>query len=130
MEQSSTRVEEASKPAVARAERRRHPRYVCEGFVEAIVNEAEFLFRGEIHDLSRSGCFIRTRARLRVQPGQQVDLFFTIQNDQIKCQARVANLHAGKGVGLEFIVVSERAQKTIRALVRRFEELQKEALDK
>ena len=45
-------------------ERRRHERYAVEGDAEVIVAGGTLLFRGSIADISLSGCFIETRARL------------------------------------------------------------------
>ena len=58
-------------------ERRKQERFGCDGFAEVIVGDAEFLFRGAIQDISLSGCYIRSRARLRLHRGAEVDLHFS-----------------------------------------------------
>lgn len=124
MDSTSRSPDSQPKPVPARSgvERRRNPRYACVGFVEVVVNEAEFLFRGEIRDISSTGCYVSTNARQRMKRGQYVDVYFHIENDQVKCQARIIDLRPGKGVGLEFTELTERARRTIRSLIRRLEE--------
>lgn len=103
-------------------ERRKHARFACEGAAEVIVHDAEFLFRGEICDLSLSGCFVRSRARLRLRRNQEVEIYFSLENEQVKCSARVMSLHPGKGVGFEFLPMTDRGLRSLRALIRKLEE--------
>ncbi len=127
MEKQTVEEKPVAKRGWRGAERRSHPRFACDGAAEVVVNNAEFLFRGEIRDISLSGCYVRSRARLRLHREQEVELYFNLDNEQVKCQARAMSIHAGKGAGFEFLPLTERAQRSIRALIRRFEEEAKPA---
>lgn len=108
---------EKSTPKREGAERRRQKRFECQGHAEVIVAEAEFLFRGEIRDLSLSGCFVATRARLRIGPGMQVLLGFMVAGQKVKCEAVVRSLRAGKGAGFEFLASDEPTRKALTRLI-------------
>jgi hypothetical protein len=122
MDKQTVEEKASAAPVWQGAERRRHARFDCQGAAEVVVNDAEFLFRGEIRNLSLSGCYVRSRARLRLSREQEVELYFNLGNEQVKCRARVMSLHAGKGAGFEFLSLSDRAQRSIRSLIRKLEE--------
>ncbi|HVZ83364.1 MAG TPA: PilZ domain-containing protein [Terracidiphilus sp.] len=120
-------VEEAPKepdsgPEHGGPERRRNPRYACSGPVEVGVFDAEFLFRGEVRDLSLTGCYVQTRARLRLRPDTEVELRFSLEGENVRCLARVKSLRPGVGAGFEFQEFDERSKKAILRLIRALEE--------
>jgi hypothetical protein len=98
-------------------ERRRSHRHDCKGFAEAWVLDPESLFRGEIRDISQSGCFIGTKARLSLVRHSIVDLRFTIMNGYYRAAARVLNVRPGKGVGLEFIFPDSQPAEWLKNLL-------------
>ncbi|MGA3159652.1 MAG: PilZ domain-containing protein [Terracidiphilus sp.] len=98
-------------------ERRRSRRHNCEGFAEAWVLNPESLFRGEIRDISQSGCFIRSKARLSLVRHTIVDLRFTIMNGHYRAATRVINIRPGKGVGLEFIFPDSQPAEWLKNLL-------------
>ena len=100
-----------------RQERRRSPRYACNGFVEVMGIEPECLFRGEIRDISQNGCFVITRARILLERLAEADLRFKLNNRQFKVRARVMNVRHGDGIGLEFLVETAQCEEQIRGLI-------------
>jgi PilZ domain len=62
-------------------ERRKQERFDCDGFAEVVVDDAAFLFRGNIQNLSIGGCYIQSRARLRLDRGAEADLHFNLSGD-------------------------------------------------
>ena len=85
------------------AERRRSRRFPCKGVAEGLAHEPEILFRGEVRDMSLTGCLILTRAYLRIRPFTEVELSFLVNNNSYRTVARVVDIRRGEGVGLEFL---------------------------
>jgi hypothetical protein len=56
-------------------ERRRHTRFACDGRAE-VVFRPDLLFRGELKDISLTGCYIATRARLNLKRFAEIDCGF------------------------------------------------------
>jgi hypothetical protein len=81
--------------------------------------EPESLFRGEIRDISLTGCFIRTKARLSLVHRSIVDLRFTITNSHYRVAARVIDVRPGKGAGLEFIFPDSQPAEWLKNLLAR-----------
>jgi hypothetical protein len=104
--------------AVSRSERRRCPRYSCHGSAEAMVLFPEFLFRGEILDISLKGCFLKTKSHAPMDRYSRVDLRFSVNGNQYRTLARVMGVRSGNGVGVEFYFDSQRAEAAFRDLVR------------
>ena len=103
---------------VAQAERRRTPRYRCHGRAEALVLFPETLLQGEIRDISTSGCFLETRARLRLDRYTKVDLNFRINGVPYHTVARIMGVRTGAGVGMEFFFDSQRDEMLFKKLIR------------
>jgi hypothetical protein len=104
--------------SVARSERRRCPRYPCHGSVEAMVLFPEFLLRGEILDISLTGCFLKTKSHAPMDRYSRVDLRFVVNGNQYRTLARVMGIRSGNGVGVEFNFDSPRAETAFKGLVR------------
>lgn len=85
-----------------RVERRRAPRFDCDGVAEVYSVQLGSLYRGKIQTISRTGCYITTHAPLRVPCMSQVDLLFILNNRNYQTNARVISVHPGNGVALEF----------------------------
>jgi hypothetical protein len=84
-------------------ERRRSRRFPCDGLAEGLFHQPDILFRGEVRDMSLTGCLIQTRAQLRVQPSTEVELRFQVNNNHYRTVARVIEVRRGIGVGMEFM---------------------------
>lgn len=104
--------------AVSKApiERRRHTRYAVEGDAEVLVADGSQIFRGSILDISLSGCFIETKARLRVPVGAPVEMVFRANGVMLRTTATVRAVRPNKGVGFLFESLSERMQAELQAL--------------
>jgi hypothetical protein len=84
-------------------DRRKQERFDCEGFAEVVVDDAAFLFRGNIQNLSLGGCYIQSHARLRLDRGTEADLHFNLSRDFFHARARIMIVRAGAGAGFEFL---------------------------
>jgi hypothetical protein len=102
-------------------ERRLSRRFACEGFAEVYATSTGYLFRGEIRDISLTGCYIMTKVRLKLERLTEVDLLFLLNKHNYRTLARVINVRPGKGVGLEFVShdpsTAESFKKLMKALV-------------
>lgn len=96
--------------------RRRHPRYPCEGRAEVFVPHGALLFEGRILNLSLSGCFVET-PRLNLERGTRVEVFFATRQVQIRIAGHIAILHRGRGAGIAFDGLSPRLTRQIADLV-------------
>lgn len=103
-------------------ERRLSRRLDCEGFAEAFAIDAGYLFRGEIRDISQTGCYIMTKAALKLERLTEVDLEFMLKRRNYHARARVMVVRLGKGVGLKFVFNNSRAEESIKDLVQTFVE--------
>lgn len=103
------------------ADRRRHPRYPCEGRAEVFVPQGALLFQGEILDLSHSGCFIETSA-LNLERGTHVEVSFVVCRIQFRISGHIAVLRSKRGAGIAFHVLSPRRARLIAELIRELSE--------
>ncbi len=85
------------------SERRRHRRFPCEGYAEVVCCHPTVLFRGRIRDISLTGCFIETAARLQLGRLTEVEVRFTAGGRHVSTVARVMDIRPGKGAGFEFL---------------------------
>src|SRR5207245_9629570 len=81
--------DEAPRKSAQPAERRRHERYVVTGDAEVLQADGSQILRGSILDLSFSGCFIATQARLRMAAGTPVEMVFRANGVVLRAAATV-----------------------------------------
>jgi PilZ domain len=103
------------------ANRRRHPRYPCEGRAEVFVPHGALLFQGRILDLSLSGCFIETLT-LNLERGTHVEVFFVAGQMQFRIAGHIAVLHRKRGAGIAFQSLSPRRARQVADLVHELQE--------
>ena len=103
--------------AASGRERRRHERFACDGFAEVVVFDPELLFRGKIKDISVTGCYVATPARLNLKRFAEIELRFSANGQYLSSLARVMDVRPGKGVGVEFLPGDPRMTKRFRDLM-------------
>jgi hypothetical protein len=99
-------------------ERRHRPRHLCEGLAVATVVRPEMLFRGTIRNISESGCYFETQARVSLELSTQVDLRFRLIDRRYSTRALVRNMAPGRGIGLEFAFSNAKAEESIKSVIR------------
>jgi hypothetical protein len=102
-------------------DRRRHRRFSCSLGAEVVVRQSSMLFRGSVRDISRSGCFIESKARLKLTRMQEVELQFRSQGIQVNSLARVMDIRPGVGAGFEFIAEDPRLEQPLLKLIGRLD---------
>jgi hypothetical protein len=115
--ETSVETETNSSVTEAPAERRRYTRYAVHGDAEVLVADGSQIFRGSILDISLSGCFIETKARLRVSVGAPVEMVFRANGVMLRAAATVRAVRKGKGAGFLFDSLSERMQTELQSLI-------------
>ncbi|HEY6376551.1 MAG TPA: PilZ domain-containing protein [Edaphobacter sp.] len=98
-------------------ERRRHERFAVKGDAEVIVADGTMLFRGSTADISLSGCFIETRARLVLEPGTPVQMVFRAGGLTLRVSATVRAVRPGVGAGFLFGAMSAYMQAGLEGLI-------------
>lgn len=107
---------------VINANRRRHPRFACEGHAEVCIPRGGLLFRGKILDLSLSGCFIAT-AYLNLERGTPVEVYFVTHQLQFRVAGQIAVLHPRRGAGIVFEDLDSRRTRQITELLSELQQL-------
>jgi hypothetical protein len=106
-----------NQPNAVGRERRRHRRFSCSLGAEVVVRHTSMLFRGSVRDISRSGCFIESKARLKLASKQEVELQFSSRGIQVNSLARVMDIRPGVGAGFEFIAEDPRLEQPLLKLI-------------
>ena len=125
MPKSDSNDADASAPT---PQRRRSPRYLCEGAAEAMIvtPDAEILLRGSICNISLHGCFIQSHTPARLVLSSAAEVRFKVNGRSYRCAALVRNIQPGVGTAFEFCLLSAAMKARIAALIR---ELAAEAAD-
>ena len=103
-------------PSLRVEEKRRHPRYPCDGHAEVLLPQGGLLFRGRILDLSVSGCFIETTMP-NLERGTLVEVFFVAHQLQFRVQGNIAEVRQKRGAGVSFVNLGPRRAIQISALI-------------
>ena len=98
-------------------ERRLSRRFACDGFAEVFAFDTGFLFRGEIRDISQTGCYIATKCTLKLERDSEVDVLFRLKKRECRILACVKDIRPGKGVGLEFLHQEPRVEGSFQTLL-------------
>jgi hypothetical protein len=98
-------------------ERRQHPRFAVDGWAEVLVADGSLLFRGRVLDLSVAGCYIETEARLRLEPGTQVEMVFRVNEIVFRPMATSRAVRPGEGAGFLFLNLNARMQSDLELLI-------------
>jgi PilZ domain len=101
-------------------ERRRHPRYSCDGNAEVHLPHAGLLFHGRIQNLSVSGCYIETE--LNLERGTYVEVFFGLHQLRFRLAGNVIGVDRRSGVRIAFLNVTGRRATYIEELMRELAE--------
>jgi len=99
---------------------RQDTRYEVEGDAEVFVKTGSMgttLLRGHILDLSSTGCFIQTMARVMIKPGTVVQLIFSVYGTTFRIDATSRYARMRVGVGFRFLEMDEPTHKRLHAVL-------------
>jgi hypothetical protein len=114
---SGFEFEDRGRESTGSAERRQHERFAVEGDAEVLVAEASQVFRGSVQDISLSGCFIETSARLRTAIGSPVEMMFRANGVMLRLSANVRTVRFGVGAGFLFQELSPNMHQELERLI-------------
>lgn len=88
------------------------------GDAEVLQADGSQILRGSILDLSFSGCFIATQARLRMAAGTPVEMVFRANGVVLRAAATVRAVRTGVGAGFLFEAMSKRMAGELQSLIK------------
>ena len=101
----------------AHAERRRAVRICCTGWAEGLSIDPSQLFRGEIRNVSETGCFITLRVPVNLPRGTPVQLRFKMGRAEYCARARVVEALPCTGIRMQFISTDPAFTERMRQIV-------------
>ena len=113
----------ANEETAGSRDRRRHERFACDGFAEVVSFRPELLFRGEVKDISLTGCYVATRARINLKRLAEIELRFSANGQQMSSLARVMDVRPGVGIGVEFLPGDPRMSERFREMIEQLKAL-------
>jgi hypothetical protein len=88
-------------------------------FAEVVAAQRGTLFRGKILDISQTGCYLETKAQLKLERFTDVEMLFKVNNSHYRTSACVMALRPGRGLGLEFRPADSQARKLLEELLQK-----------
>jgi len=98
-------------------DRRSSTRICCTGFAEGVSTDSRQLFRGEIRNVSETGCFISVRAAVKLAAGTTVELRFKLGLREYAALARVVEAMPTIGIRFHFIATDPEFPDRIRRIL-------------
>ncbi|MHB1022349.1 MAG: PilZ domain-containing protein [Acidobacteriaceae bacterium] len=105
-----------------RADRRRHRRYPCNGLANVLVVNGAVIIKGQLLDLSLSGCYIRTKAPLALEQGTYVEMVLAVNGLNFRVPATVTSIRENSGAGIGFLRLNPRMQREMDELMKELDE--------
>jgi hypothetical protein len=105
------------------ADRRKQPRYVCEGSALISLPHGGLLIAGSILNVSATGCYIEAPS-INLERGTQVEVYFETRKLHFRVAGNITVLRPRIGVGIAFLKLSHRAGRQIAQLVKELAENQ------
>lgn len=101
-------------PPVA-GERRRSPRYKCEGSAEFKAAGSDVRTWGTFTDISATGCYVEMTATFPV--GSRVDMALELNGFRVQVEGEVLVSYPYLGMGISFTAINELNRKRLRDMI-------------
>ena len=98
-------------------ERRREERYAVEWEAEIFIPARTAMFRGQVVNISTSGCYVRTVAWVRVPPSTAVELVFLLDGRMVRARAEARFAQSRTGVGLRFLPLETAVRRRLELVL-------------
>jgi hypothetical protein len=118
MARSSSAEEIAIAQLAGGRERRKQQRFACTGPAEVLELESRCFYRGEIKDLSLTGCYVTTGdAELELDPRADVQLCLYVNGDPLETPARVIMVRPDSGAAFQFLPIEPEMRAALLMLI-------------
>lgn len=95
-------------------------RYEVDGDAEVVVKSGSLgttLLRGSILDISATGCYIQTLARVPIQPGTEVYINFSVYGMTFRLEAMSRFAKTKVGIGFRFIEMDQATRQRLHSVL-------------
>jgi hypothetical protein len=96
-------------------DKRRHPRYKCEGSVEFRTDSIDVRTWATVTDISSSGCYVEMQATSQV--GTHVDMVIEVKSIRVRGKGVVKTSYPLLGMGIAFTEITEAEQARLEELL-------------
>jgi hypothetical protein len=98
-------------------EQRSEDRYPVAWDAEIFVPERTAMFRGQMVNISSSGCYVRTLAWVRLPPTTVVELVFMLDGRLARTRAEARFAQSRTGVGLRFLPLEDELRRRLDEVI-------------
>jgi hypothetical protein len=110
-------IEKTVADAPEGADRRQSRRFEVDASVQVLVLDHSLLFQGQILDVSSTGCYIRTKAHLRLPVNSRVEVIFWLRKKRFRVPSEFMFYKTKVGAGFRFLAMGEAIRTKIDLLL-------------
>jgi hypothetical protein len=112
----ASRADDGSDAALRATEKRRSPRYRCQGSIHLRDIGSDVATWAAFTDISLHGCYVEAMSVFRV--GADLSLTMEVNAYRVECRGVVQVVYPGVGMGIAFTAISEENRERLRELLR------------
>ncbi len=97
--------------------RRESERFPVQGWAEVMTMDGTMMVRGQITDISITGCYVESHAAFDLPLNSSVEMIFRIKGDEFRPEAVTRVVRSGHGAGFVFLKMNGKLIVQIQALI-------------
>jgi hypothetical protein len=98
-------------------DRRESQRYPVEGWAEVMMMDGTMMVRGQITDISSTGCFIESRGAFDLPLNCSVEMTFRINGVEFRPEGVTRVVKSGIGAGFLFLKMNSKLVMQLESLI-------------
>jgi len=98
-------------------DRRENHRYPVEGWAEVMMMDGTMMLRGQITDISATGCFIESRGAFDLPLNCSVEMTFRINGVEFRPEGVTRVVKSGVGAGFLFLKMNSKLVLQLESLI-------------
>ena len=106
-----------ARPVEADHERRENRRYPVEGWAEVMMMDGTMMVRGQITDISATGCFIESHGAFDLPLNCSVEMTFRINGVEFRPEGVTRVVKSGIGAGFLFLKMNSKLVTQLESLI-------------
>jgi hypothetical protein len=110
-------VDAAAAEAAADRGRRNSERFLVQGWAEVMTVDGTMMVRGQITDISLTGCYVESHGAFDLPMNSAVEMIFRIKGDEFRPEAVTRVVRSGHGAGFVFLNMNAKVTLQIQALI-------------